>query len=354
MAALSGQKRSRSDARSQTKRARGRRCRTEARTAHGGQPGSPKHAGQPGWRHASGPAARRRAGRPRARGRPSRAEAPAPGLLPPERGGRLSARLRPSAATFALRFGRHSAFLPPAKAARSPSRAPRSAGRSAAAGRSASRSAPRRSAPPPTSPSGIPRAGPRAPRPRSPLAEGRARPPPSAGRSGPLGGGGREGARRGRERAVGGSHLGAQLRRRLLDAFLRHPVRGSAGPLANVGEPRGERTLGGGRVARGGSSESQRSSSTAPAPGPKCLGLPRWGIRRWRGFIPRRVTREGGTWRREGRRRRRREGGRDGGRRRTAVGRAGLENNVRSARTAGRPPAVTRRPRAEFRRRSVG
>lgn len=62
-------------------------------------------------------------------------------------------------------------------------------------------------------------------------------------------------------------------------------------------------------MARGGSSESQRSGSTDPAPGPKCLGLPRWGIRRRRGFIPRRVTREGGTWRREGRGRRREGGG---------------------------------------------
>lgn len=101
-------------------------------------------------------------------------------------------------------------------------------------------------------------------------------------------------------------------------------------------------------MARGGSSESQRSGSTDPAPGPKCLGLPRWGIRRRRGFIPRRVTREGGTWRREGRGRRREGGG----------GRPSAERAPRTMcgrrRPRDRPPAVRRRPRTASRRRSVG
>lgn len=85
----------------------------------------------------------------------------------------------------------------------------------------------------------------------------------------------------------------------------RGAARERRGPPRREGAGRGV----GGGLARGGSSESQRSGSTDPAPGPKCLGLPRWGIRRRRGFIPRRVTREGGTWRREGRGRRREGGG---------------------------------------------
>ena len=112
-------------------------------------------------------------------------------------------------------------------------------------------------------------------------------------------------------------------------------------------EERGRWEGGRGGLARGGSSESQRSGSTDPAPGPKCLGLPRWGIRRRRGFIPRRVTREGGTWRREGRGRRREGGG----------GRPSAERAPRTMcgrrRPRDRPPAVRRRPRTAS-RRSVG
>lgn len=228
----------------------------------GGADGGRRTAGSPALPTTQGsPAGGTPRGRPRGAGQggPGPGDGPLSPRLPPpassRRSGaagcrRASGRL---AATFVLPFRRLSAFLSTAKAARSPARSPGSKGRSGAAGRSAPPSAPRRAAPPPppppTSLSGIPRAGPRAPRPRSPLAEGRARPSVgravgAAGRGRPVGRARRAGASR--EGGRGGSHLGAQLRRRLLDAFLRHPVRGSAGPLANVGDPRGERALGGG------------------------------------------------------------------------------------------------------------